>query len=528
VLSVVREVLTTLDDCHRFILSREGNHLEVLHGDLRPSNVLIDGAGSVKLAGFGSPFRKTLEYLPWQPPEVLAGERPTPQADLYQVGVLLYEALTGVLPFRADTADHLKLAISVGPAPLSRLNRDIPPPLEKLVMCALAEDPDARPFGCATFAEDILKLELSPEVMNSARRRLSLVRTREITTERAVRPSPSGPPPPPSPTSYRKGKPLSPWTPPRSALKPGEVVGRYTILGQLAEGGMGEVFMARSQEGASLVLKTISSGRDEEKDVVTRFLNEARLASIINHSNVAQIHDVGFDRGRPFIAMEYVAGHTLHDVLSRLDERHERMSPALAAAIIGECCAGLDHAHALRVVHRDVSAKNIMIAFDGRVKLLDFGIALALGARPITRPGKVHGTSGYMAPEQLTNDPVTGTADLWALGINLYSMMTGVMPFKGKTDFEVFEAICGEEPTALEQLRPDAPEALREVVARCLRKAPADRWPSAMAIRAELEKYLDAHPAGGAELEKLMANLFPDRAERERQKLGQYDDIVDA
>ncbi len=543
VLSVVREVLTTLDDCHRYIVSYEGNHLDVLHGDLRSSNVLIDGAGNVKLTGFGSPFRRSVEYLPWTPPEVLRGEAPTPQADLYQVGVMLYEALTGVVPFRADTPDHLALAISVGAVPPSRLNRDVPQALDRLVMAAIAEDPDERPAGCAAFAEDLLKLELTPELMTSARRRLSLVRTREITAEREANSPPKGDggkiqksgelplavqPPAPSPSSYKKGTPLTPWTPQRSALAPGEVVGRYTILGKLAEGGMGEVFMARNAEGSTVVLKTVSSSRSDEKDVVTRFLNEARLASIITHPNVAQIHDVGFDRGRPFIAMEYVPGHTLHDVLARLDERSERLAPELAAAVMAECCAGLDHAHALHVVHRDVSAKNIMISFDGRVKLLDFGIAKAVGSRPTTKPGKVRGTSGYIAPEQVKNDPVTGTADLWALGVNLYRLLTGVLPFKGANDFQVFMAITDGTPLAVRELRPDAPEALCDVVDRCLKKAPAERFSSAMGLRAELEKYLDAHPAGEADLKALMERLYPDQAERDRQKLGQYHAVVDA
>ncbi|MBL8952737.1 MAG: protein kinase [Myxococcaceae bacterium] len=535
VLSVVREVLTTLDDCHRYILGYEGSHLEVLHGDVRSSNVLIDGAGNVKVTGFGSPFRRTAEYLPWMPPEVLAGRPPTPQADLYQVGVLLYEALTGVVPFRADTADHLALAVSVGAVPPSRLNREVPQALDRLVLAAISEDPDDRPAGCAAFAEDLLKLELTPELMSASRRRLSLVRTREITAEREAKEK-SGElqfhievqPPAPSPSSYKKGTPLTPWSPQRSALTPGEVVGRYTILGKLAEGGMGEVFMARNAEGATVVLKTVSSSQSDERDVVTRFLNEARLASIITHPNVAQIHDVGFDRGRPFIAMEYVAGHTLHDVLARLGERGERMAPALAAAIMAECCAGLDHAHALRVVHRDVSAKNIMLSFDGRVKVLDFGIARALGTKPITRPGRVRGTSGYVAPEQVKNDPVTGTADLWALGVNLYLLLTGAMPFEGANDFQVLIAITDGEPLPVRELRPEAPEALCEIIDRCLAKAPAARYGNAMAMRAELEKFLESQPAGERELRALMERLYPDTSERDRQKLGQYDAVVDA
>ncbi len=509
VLSVVREVLTTLDDCHRFIMSREGNHLEVLHGDLRSSNVLIDGAGTVKLTGFGSPYRRTPEHLPWLPPEVFAHGTPTPQSDVYQVGVLLYEALTGVLPFKADDAEAMLLAINVGAAPPSKLNRDVPPALDRLVLASLSSDPELRPAGCAAFAEDLLKLELSPEVMNAARRRLSLVRTREITrditSEHDVKVE--APAPSPSPSSWKKGTPMTPWTPPRSALKPGEVVGRYTIVRKLAEGGMGEVFLAKNAEDKTLVLKTVSSSGEEDKDAVTRFLNEARLASIISHPTVAEIRDVGFDRGRPFIAMEYVEGHTLHDVLQRLDDRRERLSPGLAAAIIAECCAGLDHAHALHVVHRDVSAKNIMISYEGGVKLLDFGIAKGKSTREITKPGKVRGTSGYIAPEQVKSGPITGSADLWALGVNLYRMLTGVMPFQGKNEFAVLTAIADAQHVPVAELRPEAPLVLCAIVERCLSKSPAQR-PSAMVLRNELEKFLEAHPAGQAELKALMDRLY--------------------
>jgi serine/threonine protein kinase len=205
--------------------------------------------------------------------------------------------------------------------------------------------------------------------------------------------------------------------------------------------------------------------------------------------------------------MEYVEGHTLHDVLQRLDERRERLSVGVAAAIIAECCVGLDHAHALHVVHRDVSAKNIMISYEGEVKLLDFGIAKGKSTREITKPGKVRGTSGYIAPEQVKSGPITGSADLWALGVNLYRMLTGVMPFQGKNEFAVLSAIADAQHVPVVELRPEAPMALCESVERCLSKSPSQR-PSAMALRNELEKFLEAHPAGRAELKALMERLY--------------------
>src|SRR5690606_34356044 len=188
--------------------------------------------------------------------------------------------------------------------------------------------------------------------------------------------------------------------------------------------------------------------------------------------------------------------------------RRERLCAPLAAAIVAECCGGLDHAHALRVVHRDVSAKNIMLSYEGRVKLLDFGIAKGTSTVEVTQPGKVRGTYGYVAPEQVKNEPVTGSADIWALGVNLYRMLTGQLPFTAKNDALILNAIADRPHVPVAELRPEAPPLLCAIVERCLSKTPAER-PSAMALRAELERFLEPHAAGEAELRGLMERLFP-------------------
>jgi eukaryotic-like serine/threonine-protein kinase len=314
-------------------------------------------------------------------------------------------------------------------------------------------------------------------------------------------------------------------------LEPGERVGRYVILGRLASGGMGEVWLARHDGpggfAKTVVVKTIADNRAGEEGFREMFLDEARLAGLINHPHVVQVFDFGEDGGRYFLAMEYLEGRALSEVLARLEREKATLPATLAARIVADCCAGLDFAHDLKdgggrslgIVHRDVTPANIILTYSGQVKVLDFGIARARARSHHTPTGVAKGKTFYMSPEQIQGDPVDRRADLWGLGVTLYGMLTGHRPFDGPTPLDVFDAIV-HAPLPSLGLAVDA-VALDRIVQRALARNREDRYPTAGAMRIDLESYLDHQPSvTGFELASLMEQLFPVASDVDRGRLA--------
>jgi hypothetical protein len=314
-------------------------------------------------------------------------------------------------------------------------------------------------------------------------------------------------------------------------MEPGERVGRYVILGRLASGGMGEVWLARHDGlggfAKTVVVKTIADNRAGEEGFREMFLDEARLAGLINHPHVVQVFDFGEDGGRYFLAMEYLEGRSLSEVLARIEREKAALPATLAARIVADCCAGLDFAHDLKdaggrslgIVHRDVTPANIFLTYSGQVKVLDFGIARARARSHHTPTGVAKGKTFYMAPEQIQGDPVDRRADLWGLGVTLYVMLTGRRPFDGPTPLDVFEAILRAPLPAL-GLGADA-GALERIVQRALARDRDDRYPTAGAMRIDLESYLDHQPSvTGFKLANLMEQLFPVATDADRSRLA--------
>ncbi len=263
----------------------------------------------------------------------------------------------------------------------------------------------------------------------------------------------------------------------------GRQISHFRIHRLLGRGGMGVVYKAVDLElGRDVALKfllpTARSPRDE-----ARFHREARAAAALDHPNIGTIYEVGEREGMRFIAMAFYDGETLAARLGR--EPEGRLSIAEAAAIGGQLASALASAHAAGVVHRDLKPDNVMLTRGGRVKLLDFGLAKWAEGPTVTERGVVVGTAAYMAPEQLRGDESGAAGDLWALGVVLYQMVTGQRPFGGERRGMV-HAILHEDPPPARELRPEVPEALERIVARCLAKAPEERHPDADAILAEL------------------------------------------
>ena len=278
-----------------------------------------------------------------------------------------------------------------------------------------------------------------------------------------------------------------PQRPPQ--LPAGTRLGAYVIEAPIGSGGMGEVYRARDTRLRRTVAIKIVCGDQSDERAQGRLLREARHASVLNHPCICTIHEVGAAAdGRPFIVMEQVAGETLREAVSRCGG----LPPALVLRYGADVAAALDHAHGRGVMHRDLKSTNVMVAADSdRVKVLDFGLACRLpqSALPAstsfaTDPLALAGTLNYMAPEVLLGAAADARSDLWSLGVLLFEMCTGDLPFSGRTPFETASAILHTESPPLP---PGVPVGLRLVIGRCLAREPGKRYQRAADVLAALE-----------------------------------------
>jgi TolB-like protein len=276
----------------------------------------------------------------------------------------------------------------------------------------------------------------------------------------------------------------------------GGTISHYRILEKLGEGGMGVVWKAHdSQLDRDVALKVLPARALSDDTARTRLLREARTASKLNHPHICTIHEVGESDGQVYIAMELVEGQPLS---ARLAAGALPVEQVLRFGL--QLADALAHAHERGIVHRDFKSANIVISAEGRAKVLDFGLAKRLSGETgedattrtqysITGPGAVAGTLAYMAPEQLRGQPTDARSDIWALGVVLYEMASGVQPFHGKTGFELSSAILHEPPPPLPPGPGGAPPAwLRAVIERCLEKDPARRYQRSEEVRTALEE----------------------------------------
>jgi serine/threonine protein kinase len=254
--------------------------------------------------------------------------------------------------------------------------------------------------------------------------------------------------------------------------------GRYELVRPLGHGAMATVDLARDVElERNVALKRLAENLARDKDLRRRFVREARLAARLAHPNVVRVFDVGEDEGRPFIAMEYVEGETLAEVVARRGP-----VPAAEVATLGvQACAGLAAAHAAGLVHRDVKPQNLLLGTDGVLKLGDFGVAVGHDGTRLTAAGTVLGTAGYLAPEQARGEEVTAAADIYAVGAVLYELLTGI-PVRSLASLAELGAEDGFRPPDIAGRLPDAPAELVAAVSACLAFRPEDRPASAAAL----------------------------------------------
>jgi serine/threonine-protein kinase len=283
-------------------------------------------------------------------------------------------------------------------------------------------------------------------------------------------------------------------------------LGKYRLLRLLATGGMGEVFFARQEGPAGFakpaVVKRVLEHLAREGTFTQMFLNEARLAALLQHQNVVQIFELGEDKGRYFIAMEYVHGRNLRTIRRKLREGGREFPAAQLARIASQALAGLHYAHGLKadtgapmnIIHRDMSPDNVMVGFDGAVKVLDFGIAKATsGAPEVTRAGMVKGKFAYMSPEHLRAETLDARSDVWAVGVTLYELLASERPFNAPGETALVKQILTEEPRPLHELAPSVPKELSSIVHTALIKKREDRYQSAEEMASDLERFAAAN-----------------------------------
>jgi serine/threonine-protein kinase len=332
-------------------------------------------------------------------------------------------------------------------------------------------------------------------------------------------------------------------------IPPGTVVlGRYQVLGKLAQGGMAEVYLAR-QVGPGgyqklVVTKRVRPHLSKDEDFVGMFVNEARLAAMINHPNVVQIFDLGEEPSVDpsnaggsdwFLAMEYLDGRDMLQV-GRACRSHNKAVPFdVTARIIADACAGLEHAHNLKgadgrpldLVHRDMSPENIIITFEGQVKVVDFGIAKAADNSIRTQAGQIKGKLGYVAPEAILGKPVDARADIFAIGATLYLFLSGRPAFSGTSPMEIFERSL-KPPLSPQEVNPRVPPALDEICMKALAQDRNERYRTAGEVRAALDAYLSStgRPLAAPQLSQFMRILFPPDKDPVRQRIDKL--LVDA
>ncbi len=278
-------------------------------------------------------------------------------------------------------------------------------------------------------------------------------------------------------------------------------MGRYELLHRLAMGGMAELYVARHSgiEGfeRTVVVKRVLPHLTDDPEFTRMFLDEARIAAALDHPNIAQVTDIDEQDGEFFFAMEYVHGRNLREVLKRAPDG---LPLPLALTIVAKTAAGLHHAHeavgsdgrALGLVHRDVSPSNVMVGYNGSVKLTDFGIAKASARTAKTVGVQIKGKVGYMSPEQCRGEDVQRQSDVFALGIVLYEATTGARAFYAPNDFAAMARIIRADYTPPNEIHPHYPQALMRIVSRALAKDPEDRYPTVAEFLDELEGFAEA------------------------------------
>ncbi len=301
---------------------------------------------------------------------------------------------------------------------------------------------------------------------------------------------------------------------------------RYRLIRRIARGGMAEVFLAAHRGAAGferkVALKKILPVYSGMEEFASLFRDEARISAALDHSGIVQVYDFGQHGGEYYIAMEYVDGPDLEEVVDRCRRRGVLPPVEVVLYIAHRLASCLEYAHSrvdgkdrpLKIIHRDVSPPNVLIGVQGEIKLTDFGVAKAEFRDSMTRPGVLRGKYAYMSPEQVGHKAIDQRSDIFSLGTVLYETLTGVNPFEGSTDYQTIESVGRAEVEPAGFLRPDTPAELDRILITCLEPDPAHRFQNAAALRQDLARLMLAWPRADDPqcLIDFLRDVFPERA----------------
>lgn len=311
--------------------------------------------------------------------------------------------------------------------------------------------------------------------------------------------------------------------------------GKYLLLEKLATGGMAQLYRAKiiGVEGFEkfIAIKQILPHLAYEEELITSFIDEAKLAALLNHQNIVQIYDFGSMENSYFITMEYLFGKDLRAVNAKAREKGSPVSLENALYLVSKVCAGLDYAHKLKdfqgkplnIIHRDISPQNIFLTYEGDVKIVDFGIAKAASQSTITQVGMIKGKVAYMSPEQAAGKVIDHRSDIFATGILLYELVAGRRMFQGDDTLQILSKVREAEFTPLGTLKGGLPEKLYDIVAKALAKDPKERYQTCADMQADIEECifrLNLRPSGRSMAEYLKL-LFAEEIEAEGRRMAE-------
>ena len=295
-------------------------------------------------------------------------------------------------------------------------------------------------------------------------------------------------------------------------------LGDYTLRRQIGRGGMGVVYEAwENSMDRRVALKVLPAGVSADNRAFVRFLREAKTAGQLNHQNIVSVYSTGVKEGTPWYAMEYVEGETLSQILPKLRDAEPGTETAFGpkdqgdyfmsvARTFADAADGLQHAHSKDIIHRDIKPSNLILDREGRLRILDFGLARIVGEESLTITGNVMGTPLYMSPEQARRRKIEidHRTDIYSLGATMYEMLTCQPPFKGEDHRETLSQIIERDPLEPRKLNSRAPKDLETIVLKCLRKDADDRYGTAEALAQDLRRFakgepIEARPQGGWE-----------------------------